>query len=80
MSKKPIQEGILKRVVMGMFDSIVKGKQARAKKQLANDPELKRLYGELDKTADRIQTHLKRMKKKGRTAQDAYNDVMKKYG
>ncbi len=79
MPKEPLSEGIIKKVVMGMFDSIVKGKQAKAKKQLENDPKLKKLYAKLDNSIDDIQDHLKNMKK-GRSAKDAYDAVMKKYG
>jgi|3_EtaG_2_1085321.scaffolds.fasta_scaffold77027_2 hypothetical protein len=79
MPKKQLTEGIIKKVIMGMFDSIVKGKQAKAKKQLDNDPKLKKLYANLDKSIDGIQDHLKQMKK-GRSAKQAYDAVMKKYG
>ena len=62
MPKKPIQEGILKKVVMGMFDSIVKGKQSRVKKQLANDPQLKKHYEDFDKSIEKLQSILKKRK------------------
>ena len=38
MPKYIVKEGILDKFVLGLFDTIVKGKQSRAKKQLENDP------------------------------------------
>ena len=62
MPKKSLKEGIISKVVMSMFDSIVKGKQARAKKQLANDPKLKAAYKKFDDAVADIQTLLKKRK------------------
>ena len=62
MPKKSLKEGIISKVVMGMFDSIVKGKQARVKKQLANDPQLKKHYADLEKSIAKIQSTLKKRK------------------
>ena len=62
MSKKSLKEGIISKVVMGMFDSIVKGKQSRVKKQLANDPQLKKHYEDFDKSIAKLQSILKKRK------------------
>ena len=63
MPKYIVKEGILDKFVLGLFDTIVKGKQSRAKKQLENDPKLKKLYAKLDKDTKELKAHINKMKK-----------------
>ena len=60
MPKYIIKEGMLDKLVSGLFDTIVKGKQARAKEKLKNDPKLKKLYAKLDKISSDVGSFLSR--------------------
>ena len=63
MPKYIIKEGMLDKLVSGLFDTIVKGKQARAKEKLKNDPKLKKLYAKLDKNTKELKDYMNKMKK-----------------
>ena len=63
MPKYIIKEGMLDKLVSGLFDTIVKGKQARAKEKLKNDPKLKKLYAKLDKDTKELKDYIKKMEK-----------------
>ena len=63
MPKYIIKEGMLDKLVSGLFDTIVKGKQARAKEKLKNDPKLKKLYAKLDKDTKELKDYINKMKK-----------------
>tara|TARA_Y100000004_G_C8876372_1_gene395604 strand:+ start:813 stop:1055 length:243 start_codon:yes stop_codon:yes gene_type:complete len=63
MPKYIIKEGMLDKLVSGLFDTIVKGKQARAKEKLKNDPKLKKLYAKLDKSTKELKDYMNKMKK-----------------
>ena len=54
---------MLDKLVSGLFDTIVKGKQARAKEKLKNDPKLKKLYAKLDKDTKELKAYIKKMRK-----------------
>ena len=63
MPKYISKEGMLDKLVSGLFDTIVKGKQARAKEKLKNDPKLKKLYAKLDKSTKELKDYMNKMKK-----------------
>ena len=75
MPKYIIKEGMLDKLVSGLFDTIVKGKQARAKEKLKNDPKLKKLYAKLDKSTKELKDHIKKMEKSDKEFAGLKKDV-----
>mgnify|MGYP001477047906 CR=1 FL=1 len=54
--------GFIENIIMKAFDVAVEQKQKNAKKRLANDPQLKKHYADLDKSIAKIQSILKKRK------------------
>ena len=75
MPKYIIKEGMLDKLVSGLFDTIVKGKQARAKEKLKNDPKLKKLYAKLDKDTKELKDYIKKMEKNDKEFAGLKKDV-----
>ena len=63
MPKYVIKEGFFQKTLTGLFKSIAQGKQDRAIAKIKNDPELVKLYKNLDKSTKKLEKHLKKYRK-----------------
>tara|TARA_Y100000593_G_C4043298_1_gene206233 strand:+ start:238 stop:474 length:237 start_codon:yes stop_codon:yes gene_type:complete len=78
MPKYVIKEGFFQKALTGLFKSIAQGKQNKAIDKIKNDPELVKLYKQLDKDTKALEKHLKKYRKKNPKAaerEDLWNKL-----
>ena len=66
---------MIDKFITSLFGTIVKGKQARAKDKLKNDPKLKKLYAKLDKDTTELKTYISKMEKGDKEFANLSKDV-----
>ena len=80
MSKKTLNEGIIERLLTGIFMSVAQKKEQRLLAQLEKDPVMKQMAQQLVDSRDRLEKYLQRRRNdpKWKATEDEFNRLANK--